>query len=199
VDQGVEPALVLDLVEAQLPHVEVHGLSQAPSLQQFQVVGVVPALEDQRLALVALDQQAALVVGREVHRADHAVAAPVAQPVPRGVEQGRGRLGIVLALEEPEQAPVVALELVEVMVDVGADPPDRLPVAQRQEELGLRVVEERILPAIEECPALGDERWDPVRLVTIEPHRKLYEAREVAPGCDRLDLDRHPRQPNGNG
>ena len=57
----------------------------------------------------------------------------------------RGRLGVVLALEEAEQAPVVALELVEVAVDVGGDAADRLAVAPGEEVLGLGVLEERVL------------------------------------------------------
>jgi hypothetical protein len=95
--------------------------------------------------LVALDQHAALVVGREVHRADHPVAPALAQPALGGAEQRRGGLGVVLALEPAEQAPVVALELVEVAIDVGADPPDGAPVAPGEEVLGLGVLEERVL------------------------------------------------------
>ena len=123
-----------------------------------------------RLALVALDQQAALVVGREVHRADHAVAPALAQPVSRGLEQRpRPTSGSSSALEEAEQAPVVALELVEVVVDVGADPAHGLAVAPGQEELDVGVLEERVLAPVQELPPLAHERGDPVRLVTIEP------------------------------
>ena len=151
----MEAALVLHLVEAQLPHVEVHRLGEAGAiaLEQPLVVGVVPALEDHRRAVVALDEQAALVVGREVHRADHPVAAALAQPRRGGLEQRAGDLRVVLALEEAEQPPVVALELVEVAVDVGADPAHELSVPPGQEVLGLGVLEERVLLPVEELPA----------------------------------------------
>ena len=49
-------------------------------LEQPRVVGGVPGRQDDRRQLVALDQHPALVVGREVHRPDHALAAALAQP-----------------------------------------------------------------------------------------------------------------------
>ena len=121
------------------------------------------------------------------------------EPTLGRVEQRARHLGVVLALEEAEQPPVVLLEVVQVAIDMRADPAHRLPVAPGQEQLHVRVAEERVLPAVQEGPPLGHERRDPVRLVTIEPHRELDEAREVAPRGDRLDLDRHARQPSANG
>ena len=52
-----------------------------------------------------------------------------------GVQQRARRLGIVLALEPPEQPPLVALKLVEVLIDVRADAPNRLPGAIGEEIL----------------------------------------------------------------
>jgi hypothetical protein len=52
------------------------------------------------------------VVGGEVGRPDHAIAPAVAEPLLGGLEQGVRGLGVVLALEEPELAPAVLLELV---------------------------------------------------------------------------------------
>ena len=95
--------------------------------------------------LVAGDQHADLVVGREVHRADHPVPAALAQPAHRGIQQRARRLGIVLALEPPEQTPSVALKLVEVLIDVRADTPDRPPLAIGKEILRLRVLENGFL------------------------------------------------------
>ena len=101
----MEAALLLDLVEPQLPHVEVHCLVEAVALEQPLVVGVMPALEDQGLSLVALDEQAALVVGREVHRADHPVSAALTEPSLGGLEQRARRLRVVVDLEEAEEPP----------------------------------------------------------------------------------------------
>ena len=94
---------------------------------------------------MAGDQDADLVVGREVHRADHPVAPALAQPSLGGVQQRTRRLGVVLALKPAKQAPLVVLELVEVPIDVGADTTDRPPVAIGEEVLRLGVLEERVL------------------------------------------------------
>jgi hypothetical protein len=49
----------------------------------------------------------------------------LAQPAGGSVQQRPSRLSIVLALEPTEQAPLVALEAIEVLMDVGADTPGR--------------------------------------------------------------------------
>jgi len=67
----------------------------------------------------------------------------------------RGRL-VVLTLEEAEQAPAVVLELVEAVIDVSADAPDRLPVAIGEEVLRLRMLEERVAALVE---ALRTSSW----------------------------------------
>ena len=138
------------------------ALAMPGALEQRRVVAVRPRREDQRRALVALEQHAALVVGGEVGRPDHAVAALPAQPLLGAVEQRRRRLRVLLALEEAEPAPAVLLEALEVVVDLRRDPPDRAPVAQRQEVLGAAVLEERVLAPVEELLALEEQRRDPV-------------------------------------
>jgi hypothetical protein len=156
---------------------------------------VVPVREDDRRALVALDQQAALVVGREVHRTDHPVAAAFAQPGLRRAKQCVRRLARVLAFEEAEHPPAVVLELVEAVVDVRGDAPDRLAVAPGEEVLGLGVLEERVALAVEPLADVHRERRDPARLVTIERRGKRDETPHVAAIGDRPDLETHPTQP----
>src|SRR5205823_4834085 len=94
-------------------------------------------------------------------------------------------------LEEAEHAPVVGLELVEVVIDLGRDPPDRAAVAPGQEVLRLGVLEERILVAVEELAALELQRGNPERLVTIEPPRKLEKRGRLAPRGDWSHFERH--------
>ena len=62
-----------------------------------------PSLEDLGLAVVALDQQAALVVGGEVHRADHPVPAPLGEPGMRGREQRPATSGSFSASKNPNR------------------------------------------------------------------------------------------------
>ena len=64
------------------------------------------------------------------------------------------------------------LELVEAVIDVGADPPDRLSVAPGEEVLRLRVLEERVARAVEALADIEHERSDPARLVSIERRGK---------------------------
>ena len=70
-----------------------------------------PVLEDLRLELVALHEQTALVIGREVKWTDHAIPLALAQPRLGGIEQRPRHLGVTFALEEAEQAPAVVLKL----------------------------------------------------------------------------------------
>src|SRR5205807_3500597 len=126
----------------------------------------------------------ALVVRREIHWPDHAIAATFSQPRLSGREQRAGGFGIVLALEEPEYSPLVVLELVEVAVDVGGDPPHHATVPPGQEVLGLRVHEEWVPLAVEEALSLEQQRGNPVGLVTIQPPRQLDERVQVAPARD---------------
>src|SRR6185312_2513762 len=108
---------------------QVHRLAVAKSLDSLLVVGRVPRLQDVGVPLVPLDQHAALVVGREIHWADQALAAPLADPVLSGTEQGLEDLRVVLGIDEAELTVAPALELVPAAVDLGGDPADRLTVA----------------------------------------------------------------------
>jgi hypothetical protein len=69
---------------------------------------------------------------------------------------------------------------------VGRDPSHDLAVALGEEVLGLGVVKERVLVAIEELAALHDQRRDPGR-AAVEPRRQLDEGAEVALSFDRPD------------
>jgi hypothetical protein len=141
--------------------------------------------------LVTLDQQTALVVGREVHRADHPVAPALAQPTLRGVQQRTGSLGVVLTLEPAEQAPLVVLEAVEVPIDVRADPPDCPAIAPGEEVLRFGVLEEGVLLPVQPLLDVHQQRRDPIGLVTIEPPGKLDERSQLAPVRDRSYIERH--------
>src|SRR5205807_1108204 len=60
-----------------------------------------------------------------------------------------------------------------------------------QEVLGLGVLEERVLVAVQMLLPLVDERRDPVRLVLIESERQLDEPHQVLAGPDWADFYGH--------
>jgi hypothetical protein len=77
----------LSLLHIQPPHVQIHRLLHTQLLlEETLVVGRLPWTEHDRGMLVTLDQQAALVVGREVHRTDNPIPSALAQPGLGGVQ-----------------------------------------------------------------------------------------------------------------
>src|SRR4029079_12853787 len=99
----------------------------------------------------------------------------------------------VLDLEEAELPPAVVLERVEVAVDLGGDAADDAVPAPGEEVLRLPVLEERVLGAVEEPLAVGDDRRDPVLLAAVQPERELDERIELLARLHRADRDRHGR------
>ena len=132
---------------------------------------------DQRRALEAVDQHPALVVHREVHRADHAIAAARPQPLLGGGQQGGQDLRVVLELEEAEHAPARAVVGVEEVVELGADAADDAAVAPRQEQLRVALGEERVVAPAEEQVALQPQGRHPDRRTRVQPERELDERR----------------------
>jgi hypothetical protein len=144
-----------------------------------------PRLEDHRPPLVALDQNADLIVGGEVHRAEQ-TAAPLAPcPLGGGAEQSGGHLGVVGRLEEAEHRVAATLVLIPAMVDLDRDAADRLAVALGEEVLGLAVLEVGVLLAVEELHPLEDQRRHPLRLVAVQAEGDLDEALQLALAADR--------------
>ena len=111
---------------------------------------------------MAFYQQADFVIGRKVHRTDHAITPALTQPSLGGIGQRACRLRVILALEPSEQAPLVSLEAVEALIDMGADPTDRPPVEVSEEVLSLGVLEEGVLLAIEPFLHIHQQWSDPV-------------------------------------
>jgi hypothetical protein len=124
---------------------QVLALPESRALVERAVIGRVVRHHDRRRRREAVDQGAAIVVGREVHRPAQRVLPARAHPFPGAVEQGRSRLEIVLALEEAEEADLVAVELVVRAVVDRRDAPDHAAVPEGEERLDLGVLEERVL------------------------------------------------------
>src|SRR3954467_8586371 len=186
---------LLAVGDVELPHPQVHGLLEPGLLATRHVVGRVPGLLDHRLAVVALDEDAVLVVDAEVHGADHQVAAALAQPAFGRGEQRRQDLRVVLELEEAEHPPAVALVGVECVVDLGADTPHHAALAPRAEQLRVAVLEEGVLAAAEEQPALDAQRGDPVRRGRVQPVRELDELAQLLATLHRPHVHGHGGAP----
>ncbi len=127
-----------------------------------------PRLADHRGDLETLDQDAALVVHREVGGANHALAALGAQPCGDGVEQRDEHLGVLLELEEAKPPPAGVVLVVEGVVDLGADAPDDAPVAAREEVLGFAVGEVGVHAPVQEDVALELQRGHPQWVVSMQ-------------------------------
>ncbi len=128
------------------------AFSSPAALAQLAVVGRVPGLADHRVALEALDHDAALVVHREVHRADHPVALALAVPALGGASSAPAASWSFSHSKKPHMPQRGAVELVVGVVDVGADASDDAAVAAGEEQLRLAVLEERIEAGAEEQP-----------------------------------------------
>src|SRR5215211_7287750 len=192
-DELVELIALLERVQPQIPHEEVHRLVKAVRLQVLGVVRRVPGLEDQRWLVEAVDQEPALIVGGEVHRAEHAAPSPLPKPCRGRVHECADHLGIVLGLEETEHPVVSPLELIPTRIDLRRDPPDHLAVALGEEVLGLRVLEIRILALVEEVAALKAQRRNPLGIVAAQAIGQLDEAPQVAAPSDWANGDGHGR------
>src|SRR4051794_29837173 len=188
-------AHLLAVGDLELPHEEIHRLRHAGLLQPAGVVRRMPRLLDERLALEALDEHARLVVHREVHRADHAVARAPPQPRRGRLEQGGEDRRVVLELEEAEHAPRVVVGGVERVVDLGADPPHDAARAAGDEQARVAMREERVLAAAEERVALQTQRGDPLWRGRVQPERKLDELAQVGPRPHGVHVHGHGGAP----
>ena len=160
--------------------VEVLGLGHAALVHEVQVVTRVVGHHDDRPGVEAFEEERALVVHGHVDRAAEPVHAPGRDPGRRRVDEGPGRLRIVEALVEPEEARPVLVRLVMVPVDDGRDAADGPPVPEGQEILGLAVLEEGVLAAVEPVLHVRQEGRDPVRVALVDGPGEPDEELEVA-------------------
>src|SRR5437764_14432867 len=100
-----------------------------------------PGLLDHRLVLEPLDQDAAFLVHRKIHRAHHPLATAFAEPGAGGIEQRAQHGFVVLELEEPEHPAAGSVVGVESVVDLGADPPHYATSVTREEVLRAPMLE----------------------------------------------------------
>src|SRR5690606_3922761 len=115
------------------------------------------------------------------------VESALAQPVGGRIEQRCGDGEVVDALEEAEEADLVVVDFVVQEVVDRSDATDHDAIALGDEVLGLCVLEERVLAAVEELPDLGLERRDPAAIPPVEAIRQLDEGGQLGRGLDAPD------------
>ena len=99
----------------------------------------------------------------------------------RGKERG-GSFGIVAAFEESEKADAIVVKRIVRAILDGGDAPDRLSVAQREEELARGISIKRIALGVERIAHGDAQRRHPLRMLTmiIDLPREIYKATKVA-------------------
>src|SRR4029077_120995 len=188
-DRVGERIALLQPTHLEVPHEEVHRLALPERLDPLLVKGRMPGFEDVGMAVVALDQQAALVIGGEVHGADQAIPPALAHPALSSLEKRLEDRRVVLGLDEAELPVAAALVLVPAAIDLGCDPPDRLAISPSEEELGLGMLEVGVLLLVQELLALIDQGRDPGSAL-MEPKRQLDELLQLTPALHGSNLNR---------
>ncbi len=143
-------------------------------------------------AVEAFDQQAGFLVDVEVEWPARAAHAVVAQPAFGVLEQGVEDLGPVRRLDRAEEAGGILVAIEVQLVDLGADPADRLTIGAGQPGAPAGMAKERI--ALRQClPPLHVQGRDPVRIVAVEGVRDREKGIQIASITNRDDLDRRVR------
>ena len=123
------------------------------------------------------------------------LAALAAAHSPAASSSARATSGSSAVSKKPNIASLPPWYSSQRLVDLGADPPDRLAVALGEEELHLAVLEVGVLLAVEELHPLEDQRRHPLRVVAVEAERDLDEALPLAPASAPAGSTRFPSGP----
>ena len=169
--------------------IEVFDLPESIGLDQRSIPGTVVRHHEERSRVETLDEQAALIVERGICRpADRRHALRV-EPVLRGIEQAAGSLGIVVALEEAEEAPLLLVSLDVAGVHDRRDPADIAAIPHGEERPALRPVIERVRSEAKQLLLRHDQRRYPARVVPVDPPRQLDEPLPLRAGVHRSNDD----------
>jgi hypothetical protein len=112
----------------------------------------------------AIDEQAALVIGRRAHRTTHRREAAGAKPAGTSIEKSSGYVEIVDRLKEAEEADPVVVELVVRAILDGGDSADWPTVAHGDEELAGSAAIERVPRFVQRVADSNAKGRDPPRL-----------------------------------
>ena len=168
-DRVVEDELLGDIGE------DVLDLGVALLLDTVGHIGLIMAHHQHRRGVGAVDQQADLFIDRKIEGADGAGAAAGLEPGLGGLEQRREDRLVVLGGDHAEitvrRGRIGARE----MIDLGADPADVAAVADRQPELHVGMLEERIGLGRERLASLEHQRRYPVGIAFVQSHRHADE------------------------
>jgi hypothetical protein len=142
-----------------------------------------------RLGVEAVDQQADLLVDRQVERAQRPVAAAGLQPVLGGAEQQGEDRRVVLGGDHAEIAGLARAFLGGQVVDLGADPAHVAAAAHGQPHLHVGVLEERVGLRRQGRHPLVHQRHDPVGILGVEAVGQVDEPLQLGLGADGNDRE----------
>ena len=169
--------------------IEVLDLPEPIGLDQLRVPGTVMRHHEEGRGVEPLDEQAALVIERGVHRPADRRHALGMKPILRRIEEAAGRLGIVVALEEAEEAPLLLVAVDVAGVHDRRDPADVHPISSGEKRPALRPLVERVRAEAEQFLLRHDERRHPAGIVAVDPPRQLDETLPLRSGVHRSNDD----------
>jgi len=133
---------------------------------------------ESRRGIESIDQQAALVVGCEVHWAEDSFHALVAGPIDGGVEQGAADFRVIYGFEEPEERCLIGVETDVVVIDQGRYSAHVGAVARGDPHLDFRVLEKRVL-GFKYLLEVIEQRRDPVRVILVNTVRYGQKTEDI--------------------
>ena len=166
----------LELVGGQVAGDEIHFLDEALRLDQFLVIGIVVGQHGHGLTMFEAEHLNPVPIQRtQALRPDGAIQPTRPGPLEDGLEQGRGGLRVVLALEEVEIGFFRMVILIEWTVLDGGDAAHVAAVAHSQEEFHVGVLVKGMLLRVKLVIRVQVERRHPLRTVSVEAMRKFHK------------------------
>ena len=189
-DQAVD-LVVLPIGDVDFVGEQVLGLGVARRLDPRLILRPVVRHHRRRRLVEAFDLQPRLVPDRQADRPEHAGHALGAKPLLGGFDERGGDIRVD-RLEHAEIAGALPHLHLDELVDLRADPADRLAAARRQPEAGARMFEPRVLAGRDQRMHFALERRHPRRIASVDRPRQVDEGPALLGRLDRADAERVP-------
>jgi hypothetical protein len=114
----------------------------------------------------------------------------IREPLTRGVEQRMRNFLIINALEEAKESALLTMNFDIRAVSDRGNPPTDFSSSVGEKRLGRVPLVERMLAVASQLLLFASQRWDPKRVVTIQPPGKLEKLLSVLPRINRFNFRR---------